>query len=289
MHRGRRAGATPLREIGVHPADGKPVQLFDGKYGPYVKHGDLNASLPRGTDPAHLPPRRRGHAARGEGEGPQGQARWRAQTRARREVVTVTVVGGGLAGSEAAWALADRGVRRHACGDAPGGAHAGPPDRPPRRARLQQHLQVASSSTTLTACSRRSCATLGRSCCSMRRRAPRAGRHRARRRSRGVRRGWCRRRSVSHPRITRRARRSDRRCRRGRSWPPARSPPTRCPGDRRARLAPAALAFYDAIAPIVERTSRSIMTCSSRRRGTARARATTTSTRRCTARAVRGR
>ena len=49
--RGRRAAATPLREIGVHPADGKPVQLFDGKYGPYVKHGVLNASLPRGADP----------------------------------------------------------------------------------------------------------------------------------------------------------------------------------------------------------------------------------------------
>jgi DNA topoisomerase-1 len=50
--RGRRAAATPIREIGAHPKDGKPVQLFDGKYGPYVKHGELNASLPRGTDPA---------------------------------------------------------------------------------------------------------------------------------------------------------------------------------------------------------------------------------------------
>ena len=48
--RGRRT-ATPLRELGAHPGDGAPVQLFDGKYGPYAKHGDLNASLPRGTDP----------------------------------------------------------------------------------------------------------------------------------------------------------------------------------------------------------------------------------------------
>ncbi len=31
------------------------MQLFDGKYGPYVKHGDMNASLPRGTDPATYP------------------------------------------------------------------------------------------------------------------------------------------------------------------------------------------------------------------------------------------
>jgi DNA topoisomerase-1 len=47
--RGRRT-ATPLREIGLHPADQGPVQLFEGKYGPYVKHGDLNASLPKGAD-----------------------------------------------------------------------------------------------------------------------------------------------------------------------------------------------------------------------------------------------
>ncbi len=51
--RGRRgAPATPLRELGPHPADGKPVQLFAGRYGPYVKHDDINASLPRGAEPA---------------------------------------------------------------------------------------------------------------------------------------------------------------------------------------------------------------------------------------------
>ncbi len=51
--RGQRgAGAKPTRDVGAHPSDGKPVQLFDGKYGPYVKHGELNASLPKGTDPA---------------------------------------------------------------------------------------------------------------------------------------------------------------------------------------------------------------------------------------------
>ncbi len=48
--RGQRAAATPLKELGEHPAGG-PVQLFDGRYGPYVKHGELNASLPRGSDP----------------------------------------------------------------------------------------------------------------------------------------------------------------------------------------------------------------------------------------------
>ncbi len=48
--RGRRAGATPLKEIGAHPSDQQPIQLFEGKYGPYVKHGEVNASLPRGAD-----------------------------------------------------------------------------------------------------------------------------------------------------------------------------------------------------------------------------------------------
>ena len=48
--RGRRGTATPLRELGAHPKDQGPVQLFEGKYGPYVKHGELNASLPKGAD-----------------------------------------------------------------------------------------------------------------------------------------------------------------------------------------------------------------------------------------------
>jgi DNA topoisomerase-1 len=47
----RRTAAKPLREVGAHPDDGKPVQLLDGRYGPYVKHGKLNASLPKGMSP----------------------------------------------------------------------------------------------------------------------------------------------------------------------------------------------------------------------------------------------
>ncbi|RPJ02870.1 MAG: type I DNA topoisomerase [Chloroflexi bacterium] len=38
---------TLLREIGAHPADGQPVAIYEGRYGPYVKHGKLNASLPK--------------------------------------------------------------------------------------------------------------------------------------------------------------------------------------------------------------------------------------------------
>ena len=47
----RRTPAKPLRELGPHPDDGKPVQLLDGRYGPYVKHGKLNASLTKDMSP----------------------------------------------------------------------------------------------------------------------------------------------------------------------------------------------------------------------------------------------
>ncbi len=39
-----------IRELGEHPSDGKAVTLNNGRYGPYVKHGRTNASLPKGTD-----------------------------------------------------------------------------------------------------------------------------------------------------------------------------------------------------------------------------------------------
>ncbi|XGV99381.1 MAG: type I DNA topoisomerase [Leptolyngbya sp. BL-A-14] len=46
--RGKRGAAKPLRELGAHPEDGEPVNIYDGPYGPYIKHGKVNASLPEG-------------------------------------------------------------------------------------------------------------------------------------------------------------------------------------------------------------------------------------------------
>lgn len=49
--RGRGRQKTVLKEIGeVEGAEG-PVQVLDGRYGPYVTDGKTNASLPRGADP----------------------------------------------------------------------------------------------------------------------------------------------------------------------------------------------------------------------------------------------
>jgi len=47
----RRSQPRALRDLGAHPNDGQPVQLLDGRYGPYVKHGKLNASLPKDMSP----------------------------------------------------------------------------------------------------------------------------------------------------------------------------------------------------------------------------------------------
>jgi DNA topoisomerase-3 len=39
-------GAPALRVLGPHPKDKQPVELHAGRYGPYVKHGGVNATLP---------------------------------------------------------------------------------------------------------------------------------------------------------------------------------------------------------------------------------------------------
>ena len=49
--RGRGQTAKPKRELGEHPETGDPVGVYDGRYGPYVKHQKINATIPNGMDP----------------------------------------------------------------------------------------------------------------------------------------------------------------------------------------------------------------------------------------------
>ncbi len=50
----RRGMPTPLKVLGPHPADGAPINLFSGRYGPYVSHGGVNATLPRDISPEEV-------------------------------------------------------------------------------------------------------------------------------------------------------------------------------------------------------------------------------------------
>ena len=52
--RAQRSSQQVLREMGAHPKDGEPVNVYAGRYGPYVKHGKVNASLPKGVEPEAL-------------------------------------------------------------------------------------------------------------------------------------------------------------------------------------------------------------------------------------------
>ncbi|PAU96411.1 type I DNA topoisomerase [Paracoccus salipaludis] len=51
--RGRAAPAAALAELGEHP-EGGAVQVLSGRYGPYVKWGKVNATLPRDVTPESL-------------------------------------------------------------------------------------------------------------------------------------------------------------------------------------------------------------------------------------------
>ena len=44
-------GASVIKELGDHPELGGKVQVLSGRYGPYVKHGKVNATIPKDIAP----------------------------------------------------------------------------------------------------------------------------------------------------------------------------------------------------------------------------------------------
>ena len=43
--------AEVLKAVGEHPTEGGKIEVLSGKYGAYIKHGKINATLPKGVDP----------------------------------------------------------------------------------------------------------------------------------------------------------------------------------------------------------------------------------------------
>ena len=51
---GRATAKTVLKDLGEHPTEGGKIEVLDGKYGPYISHNKVNATVPKGTEPANL-------------------------------------------------------------------------------------------------------------------------------------------------------------------------------------------------------------------------------------------
>ncbi|KAK0351620.1 hypothetical protein LTR94_024245, partial [Friedmanniomyces endolithicus] len=51
---GRGAATAPLKDLGAHPETGEPIHVMAGRFGPYVKSGKINATLPKGVAPEDL-------------------------------------------------------------------------------------------------------------------------------------------------------------------------------------------------------------------------------------------
>jgi DNA topoisomerase-1 len=49
--RGQRTPAEPLALLGAHPESGAEVKVLNGRFGPYITDGTVNANVPKGTDP----------------------------------------------------------------------------------------------------------------------------------------------------------------------------------------------------------------------------------------------
>lgn len=47
-------GPAPLRSLGNHPTEDGQIEVYAGRYGPYVQHGKIRATLPKSVEPEAL-------------------------------------------------------------------------------------------------------------------------------------------------------------------------------------------------------------------------------------------
>jgi DNA topoisomerase-1 len=86
---GKRAA---LRELGKHPKSGADVVIFSGRYGPYVTDGEVNATLPKGSEPedidlekaVELLANKAGRGGKAKGRGRRGAAKAPAKKGGRK-------------------------------------------------------------------------------------------------------------------------------------------------------------------------------------------------------------
>ncbi|MGD2068060.1 MAG: type I DNA topoisomerase [Gemmatimonadota bacterium] len=54
VRRKKKGGKRVLKDLGTHEASGNHIQVLDGRWGPYVTDGNLNASLPKDVEPGDV-------------------------------------------------------------------------------------------------------------------------------------------------------------------------------------------------------------------------------------------
>ncbi len=90
---GGRGRGTPaaLKELGEHPVGGGAITVRDGKYGPYVNWGKVNATLPKGKDPQAITVEEAVElitAKAGKAPAPKGKAKPKAAAAERKATKT---------------------------------------------------------------------------------------------------------------------------------------------------------------------------------------------------------
>ena len=66
---------APLRDLGADPVTGRPIVVRDGRWGPYVTDGEVNASLRAGDTPETLTPQRASDLLAARRDAPPSAAR----------------------------------------------------------------------------------------------------------------------------------------------------------------------------------------------------------------------